>query len=151
MEATFNIWATNRSLYIKLLRSLSLEQLNTIPAGFNNNILWNAGHVLVSQQGLVYRAAGLPMNLPTELVATYRTGTKPSGTATQADVDQVVALLEEMQAITRADYAAGKFQSYNAITTSTGFHLASAEDAIVFNNYHEGMHLGTMMAMAKLV
>lgn len=151
MESTFAIWATNRSQYVALLKSLTLEQLNTTPQGFTNNIIWNAGHVLVSQQGLVYRASGLPVNVPAELVARYRTGTQPTEPATQEEVDQILSLLMEMIDLTKADYAAGKFTNYQAITTKTGFTLTNAEEAIAFNTYHEGLHLGTIMALKKLV
>ena len=48
MEATFRIWETSRRIYLKFLENYSLEQLNSIPAGMSNNLIWNMGHVLVS-------------------------------------------------------------------------------------------------------
>ena len=31
------------------------------------------------------------------------------------------------------------------------FHLGSLQDALAFNNYHEGLHLGYMKSIAKFV
>jgi hypothetical protein len=33
----------------------TLEQLNKIPEGYNNNLIWNIAHVVVVQQMLVYK------------------------------------------------------------------------------------------------
>ncbi len=33
--------------------------------------------------------------------------------------------------------------------TSAGIRLESVEDAIAFNNFHEGIHLGYVMALKK--
>ena len=54
MEATFKIWETSRKMYLKIVENYSLEHLNKIPEGFSNNLAWNLGHIIVSQQGLVY-------------------------------------------------------------------------------------------------
>ncbi len=151
MEATFKIWETNRNIYLRFFENYTLEQLNTIPTGFSNNLVWNLGHIIVSQQGLVYRLSGLPMNVTPEMMDTYKNGSKPTGATTQAEVDELKILLFSLLEKTKEDHAAGKFVSYNEYTTGTGFHLASIKDAMEFNNYHEAMHLGFMMNIRKFV
>lgn len=151
MDAAFKIWETNRNIYAKFFENYTLEQLNKIPAGFSNNLAWNLGHVIVAQQGLVYRLSGLPMNIPMELYETYKNGSKPTGTTTREEVDVLKGFLLSLMETTKTDYAAGKFTAYTQYTTSTGFHLASVEEAITFNNYHEGVHLGMMMNIRKFV
>jgi len=151
MEATFKIWETSRNIYLKLIERYSLEQLNKIPDGFSNNLIWNLGHIIVSQQGLVYRLSGLPMNVSTEMMEKYKNGSKPTGTNTQEEVNELKVLLFSLLHQTKEDYANGKFVSFNEYTTGTGFHLASTEEAIEFNNYHEGIHLGFMMNIRKFL
>ena len=151
MEATFKIWETNRHIYKTFLENYSLEQLNKIPTGFSNNLIWNLGHIIVSQQGLVYRLSGLPMNVSTEMMETYKNGSKPTGTNTQAELDELKVLLFSLLEKTKEDYAAGKFTDYNEYTTGTGFNLKSTKEAIEFNNYHEAMHLGFMINIRKFV
>lgn len=151
MDASFKIWETSRQSYLKLLHNYTLEQLNKIPNGFSNNLIWNLGHIIVAQQGLVYRLSGLPINVSDEMNEKYRNGSKPTGQTTQAEVDELKTLLISLMEQTKADYAAGKFTTYNEYTTGTGFHLASTKEAIEFNNYHEALNLGFMMNIRKFV
>ena len=151
MDATFKIWETNRKLYLKLIENYSLEQLNKIPEGFSNNLAWNLGHIIVAQQGLVYRLSGLPTYVSDEMTNTYKNGSKPTGTTTQAEIDELKVLLFSLIEKTKEDYANGKFVTYNEYTTGTGFHLASTMEAMNFNNYHEALHFGFMMNIRKFI
>ena len=40
---------------------------------------------------------------------------------------------------------------FRALTTSRGFELNTLEDAIAFNNFHEGLHIGSVMSLLKFV
>ncbi|WP_288982474.1 DinB family protein [uncultured Flavobacterium sp.] len=149
MEATFRIWETSRNIYLKFFDNYSLEQLNTIPAGMSNNFIWNLGHVVVSQQKLVYALSGLPMHIPDSLFEKYQNGSRPDGKTTQAEVDEIKKLLLEMVEKTKADFKAGIFKEFHPYQTKTGFHLGTWKEAMEFNNYHEGIHLGIMMSIKK--
>ncbi|MDN3678500.1 DinB family protein [Flavobacterium paronense] len=151
MDAIFKIWETNRRLYLKLIDSYSLEQLNKIPEGFSNNLAWNLGHIIVAQQGLVYRLSGLPTYVSDEMTNTYKNGSKPTGTTTQAEIDELKELLFSLIEKTKEDYTNGKFVAYNEYTTGTGFHLATTIEAMNFNNYHEALHMGFMMNIRKFI
>ncbi len=151
MEATFRIWQTSRGLYQNFLDSYSLEQLNTIPVGMSNNLIWNIGHVIVSQQKLVYALSGLPMHIPDSLFEKYQNGSRPDGKTTQTEVDEIKKLLSEMVEKTKADFEAGIFKEFHPYQTKTGFHLRTLKEAMEFNNYHEGIHLGIMMSIKKYI
>lgn len=151
MESIFKIWNTNREVYLKYLNGYTLEQLNTIPEGFSNNLIWNIGHVVVVQQRLVYGASSLPMSVSDELFQHFKNGSKPTGKDSQAMLDHIKTLLLEPLTKTQQDYNDGVFKTYKEFTTSTGFLISSIEDAIAFNNYHEAMHLGIMMSIRKFV
>lgn len=151
MEATFKILETSRYIYLKFLEGYTLEQLNKIPEGFSNNLIWNIGHIVVSQQGLIYRLSGLPVNVSDEMTEKYKNGSRPDGKATQEEVDEIKHLLIALAQQTKADFEAGKFQHYTEYQTKTGFHLANFKDAMEFSNYHEGIHLGMMMNIRKFL
>lgn len=149
MEATFRIWQTSRGIYLKFLENYSLEQLNTIPQGMSNNLIWNMGHVVVSQQKLVYALSGLPMHISDSLFEKYQNGSRPDGKTPQTEVDEIKKLLSEMVEKTKADFEAGIFKEFHSYQTKTGFHLGTLKEAVEFNNYHEGIHLGIMMSIKK--
>jgi hypothetical protein len=151
MEALFKIWKVNRRLLLNFFDGYTLEQLNKIPEGFNNNLIWNLGHIVVVQQLLVYRGSNQPMAVSMEMVNKYKSGSKPTEPVTQEEVNQIKELMESLVAKTEEDYKNGIFTTYNEFTTSTGFHLASVQDALEFNNYHEGLHLGCLMSLRKFI
>jgi hypothetical protein len=151
MEATFRIWQTSRGLYQNFLDNYSLEQLNTIPPGMSNNLIWNIGHVIVSQQKLVYALSGLPMHFIDSLFEKYQNGSCPDGKTTQAEVDEIKKLLSEMVEKTKSDFETGVFKEFHPYQTKTGFHLGTWKEAMEFNNYHEGIHLGIMLQIKKFL
>jgi len=151
IDSVFKTWETNRKIYLEYLNKYSLAQLNKIPSGFNNNLIWNIGHIIVAQQTLVYRLSDLPMYISNEQLELYKNGTKPTGNTTQQEVDELKVLLLSNIEKTKADLADKKFVTFTERLTLTGFLLSNLNDALEFNNYHEGMHLGMMMSLRKFV
>lgn len=149
MKDQLEITRTNRRLMSKIMDNYSLEDLNKVPEGFNNNLIWNIAHVVVTQQLLVYKLSGLPMMIDDELVLKYRKGTKSEGFVDQAEVEKVKELMFSTLDQTEKDIEASIFKEYQEYPTSTGFVLKSTEDAMSFNNFHEGIHLGYILALKK--
>lgn len=151
MTTQFSILKKSREITFKRIENLTAEQLHTIPEGFNNNIIWNVAHLVVTQQLLHYKMSGLQCLIPDELITNYKKGTTPSQTLSDAEIEEVKDLLIGLPDTLEEDYAAGIFQDYETYATSTGFVLTDIKTAIAFNNMHEGIHLGIIMALAKLV
>ena len=151
MNQTFEINRTSRKIVSQFLENHTLEQLNKIPDGFKNNLIWNIAHIVVTQQLLVYKFSGLPMMVSDELVQKYMKGTKPEHIATQSEVDEIKSLLSKTIDQTKEDFDNKIFKSYQEYPTSTGFVITSAEDAMIFNNFHEGLHIGIMMGLRKFI
>lgn len=114
-------------------------------------MIWNIGHILVTQQKLVYKGANLQGYIPDDMFNRYRSGTKPTVPVTQSEVDEFKYLLISLIDKTEQDYAKGLFVTYNTRITGIGFHLSSIQDAFECNNFHEGLHLGYMKGLRKLV
>ena len=151
MKTAFSIWETNRKLHSEYLEKYSLEQLNTIPQGFHNNLIWNIGHIIVAQQGLIYKASDLPGYVSDAMFGLYKPGTFPTGKTQQSDVDELKELLMSLIEKTKRDYSNHAFDAFKASNTTIGFNLDSVETAIAFNNYHEALHLGFMMSIKKFL
>lgn len=149
MHYAFGITLKNRKFLNSFLKSFSLEELNKVPKGFNNNIIWNIAHVVVTQQLLVYNLSGLPMITDDEMVAKYRQGTKVEKDVTQDEVNEIKELLFLTVEKMKEDYDKGVFKTFNSYTTSTNISMTNVEEAIEFNNFHEGIHLGYILALKK--
>lgn len=151
MQEILAITKTSRNMFSKLIQGYTLEQLNKVPEGFNNNIIWNIAHVIVTQQILVYKLSGLPMIVTDEMVEKYRKGTKTEHFANQEEVDEILSLLTQTMDQTGRDIENEIFTNFTEYPTSTGYVLTSAQDAMTFNNFHEGIHLGVILGLRKLV
>ncbi len=151
METSFEINKTSRNVLLTFLEKYTLEQLNTIPEGFSNNLIWNIGHIIVVQQMLVYKLSDLPMMISDEMVGKYKKGTKPEHNVNQEEVDEIKVLLFSTLEKTRNDFEKNKFQKYDEFTSMSGFTIRTATEAIVFNNYHEALHTGIMMQIRKFI
>ena len=149
MDWAFDITVKNRQIMASFLDGFSLEELNKAPKGFNNNLFWNIAHLVVTQQLLTYNLSGLPMLISDEMVKKYRKGSKVETEVAQEEVNQIKELLFSTLEKTKQDYKNGLFKNYKEYTVTTKSTLSNIEQAIEFNNFHEGIHLGYILAMKK--
>lgn len=152
MEFTFQVLNNTRGIFKKIIENNSLEDLNRIPKGFNNNIIWNIGHVVVSEQLLVYKLSGLESLLSDNMINKYRKDSKPQSNHHQAEVDQIKNVLHSTLEKTREDYYDNVFDKYNTYTVSTtGNTLTNIDEALQFVAIHEGLHYGYVLALLKAI
>lgn len=151
MEKIIAITLQNRKILYNILMKTPREQLLYIPEGFRNNIWWNIAHVVVTQQSLVYGLSGVPLRICEELVQQFRRGTVPDGTALKEEIDHIAGFLFSTVEWTQQDYDNGVFQTFREFTTLNQVTLQSVEDAMLFNVYHEGLHLGVILSIEKAV
>ncbi len=152
MHFTLEVLPNTRKAFNNIIESCSLQDLNKIPKGFNNNIIWNIGHIVVIQQILVYKLSGLPMLVSDALVDKYKRGSKPEGDVTQEDVNELKDLLFTTIDKTKVDYAKNVFKNFTPYTvTTTGNTLSSIDDAFNFVLFHEGLHFGYVLALLRAI
>ena len=77
MALSFEATIANRRIFHKILERYSIEQLNYIPAGFNNNLFWNIAHCAATMQLLVYSLSDSEWRISKDIVKGYRNGTRP--------------------------------------------------------------------------
>lgn len=152
MDATFKALIAVREKTVEAVTELSADELNKIPKGFNNNILWNLGHVLVIQQLLTYRLSGLPLLIHEDLVKQFGKGSKPEGKYDQDTIEKVKRLLICTIKDLKQDYKSGIFKLYSKYTVSTfGVELQHIEDAITFVAAHDSVHFGYVLALKRAI
>ncbi|RZL40989.1 MAG: DinB family protein, partial [Pedobacter sp.] len=105
MNEVFEFIINSRKAFIKLIDGLTIEQLNKIPDGFNNNIIWNFGHIVVSTQTLCYVRTGVLADASSvKYNEFYRKDTKPTYTVTEEEVAELKAIaLDSIEKI-KEDY-----------------------------------------------
>jgi hypothetical protein len=136
---------------LNLVTELTVEQLNEIPTGFNNNIIWNLGHLVASQQSISYLRAGLPPFIDEKYFLAYKPGTSPGQFVDSEQVEAIKKIF--LTAIDRfgIDYHNNLFTSYPSWTSHYGIGNNNIDDAVNFTLFHEGLHLGYIMALKRLV
>lgn len=148
-KTLFEITLQNRKNLYAILTETPKEKLLRIPEGFNNNIYWNIAHTVVTQQILLYKLSGLQMRVPIELVEKFKKGTVPDGKATDEEMKTVADFLISTIEWAKEDYNVRLFREFHEYTTSAKVTLSSIDDAIAFNLFHEGLHLGTIMLLMR--
>lgn len=151
MDFTFYSLEATRKRFTKLIESLSAEQLNAVPEGFKNNIAWNFGHILATQQILCYKNSNCKPRVDDWLLNKFKKGTAPDKAITANEIWDIRGILVETSKHLESDFKNGVFKNYQTYQTSFGVELKTIEDAIQFNVVHEGLHLGYSMSMKKLI
>tara|TARA_Y100000589_G_C27085831_1_gene601701 strand:+ start:190 stop:639 length:450 start_codon:yes stop_codon:yes gene_type:complete len=149
MKNTFSRLLQTRKNILSLY-DMHEDKAFNIPQGFKNNLYWNLAHCIATQQILCYQLSSNTMRVKNEFVEKYKKGTIPTSEVVSArDVSKTKEMLFSTLGQLEEDYQLGLFSSFSAYSTSYGLNLNSFEDAIEFNNIHEALHLGYMMAMIK--
>ena len=151
MDNEFDILKKNRKFILEFIEDLSMDQVNRIPETFNNNIVWNIAHLIVTQQLLCYSFSDLPMRVPNEMVELYRKGTKPQGMVNLSEFEIFKEMFIKLPLELEQDHSNDIFKKYKAYTTSLDVTINEIDQAITFINFHEGIHLGSILALRKLV
>lgn len=103
-----------RLVQTNTINELTIEQLNEVPKGFNNNIIWNMGHLIATQQIVCYRRAGVEPMLDADFINAYAPGTKPEKFVTAEKVASIQELFFSTLDRFEEDLQSGQFINYAA-------------------------------------
>lgn len=151
MQQMIDVIKKTREFLLRLTAELSTEQLNHIPNGFNNNIIWNLGHLIAAQQGVCYVRQGHPARTTEAFFEAYRPGSKPGQPVSSAEIATIKEMLFTTLDQFMEDYEAGLFNDYKPWTTRYGVELTNIGDAISFLQFHEGLHGGFITALKRVL
>lgn len=153
MENIFKFIIESRQAFIRLVDSLSEEELNQIPEGFNNNIIWNFGHIVVSTQILCYVRTGVWEDASRiKYLDAYKKDSKPSYPVGKAEIEDLKALaitsIEEIKAL----YDKGGFDNMQAYSTATfGSTMDNFAHVLVTTSGHDNLHYGYAIAQKRAI
>ncbi|PTQ95642.1 DinB family protein [Mucilaginibacter yixingensis] len=140
-----------RRFLLGMITELSLEQLNRIPAGFNNNIAWNLGHMVASQQNICYLRGGVDLKVDVAFWDLYKSGTRPEREFGADDMAIIQTLFTSTLDQLEADLTTELFDNYTPWTTRYGVAITNVHEAVQFLPFHDGLHLGVISSMKRLV
>lgn len=140
-----------RKHLLQAIEELSVDQLNEVPAGFNNNIIWNLAHLIAAQQGICYVRSILEPVVDTAFCDTYKPGTKPERYIKAEEVKMIKEILLTSIDRFETDYQNKIFTQYTSVTLRYGVTLNDIEDALQFLPFHEGVHTGCIWALKRII
>lgn len=152
MTASIDLIRFARSSFLKLIDGLSDEHLNLTPPGFNNNLVWNLGHVIAVQQALCYLRAGQNPVIAATLMDAYQKGTAPSAPVSSDEIAELKRLAFSTITQLEEDLARGAFAAYEPFTvTPDKLPVNHIADALAFTAFHEALHLGYAQSLKRVI
>ncbi|RZL19401.1 MAG: DinB family protein [Pedobacter sp.] len=145
------ILRASRTRLLHIMETSNYDMLFKIPEGFNNNIIWQIGHCITSQQRHMYMRSGLPMYISNEFMASFKIGSSPCVWKTTPDISEVKHLLIDTVDRLESDLESRIFVNYEPFELPIGFQVKSHVDALQAANYHEAEHSGTIFTYLKLL
>lgn len=136
---------------LDLVSGLTVQELNRIPEGFNNNIIWNLGHLIAIQEGIFYLRSKLELRVEQEFYNSFKNGSRPAGEIQTEEIEKIKILLLSSLDQFESDLEKNAFHDYPSWTTGMGIQINSIEEAINFLPVHEGLHLGHIMAYKRII
>lgn len=142
-----------RQFLLRQIEGLNAQQLNNVPPGHNNNIIWNLGHMIAASLNMTYVKSGLKVPVDDKFFSPYLSGTKPVNPLDQSGCDELkrefIAMMDQLQ----ADYDKNLFLNYTppaVIAKVYGFEVNNIDDAIAYLLYHEGLHTSKIQTLKSL-
>ena len=143
-----------RQFLLSRIADLNAEQLNKIPEGFNNNIIWNLAHLIFAQQSICYLRAGQKIKVSDKYISPYKTNTKPAGFIDEQEIEIIKQLLLNTIDELLSDYHNRIFSNYNppeGVNKTYGIAVNDIDEALDFLLYHDGLHSGYIMSLKRLL
>lgn len=140
-----------RYVTLYTVQDINEREVSLIPEGFNNNILWNLGHIYLVQEQFAFSFAQEPMEMPAGFMELFAPGTKPSEWTIQPPpLPELLQLLKEQSNRIREKLNGRLDEEVAAPLTLPGLTLHTIGELLTFNLYHEGVHVQTIRMLKKL-
>ncbi|WP_183563196.1 DinB family protein [Mucilaginibacter sp. SP1R1] len=151
MAKSIEIIKKPRHFILDLVKDLNTEQLNHIPKGFNNNLVWNLAHLISGQQGICYTRSGLSIVVDDKYYTPFRPDTKPERFIDSEEITLIRELFLTSIDQLETDIQNKIFINYPTWLSRYGNNITSFDDAMDFLPFHEGLHCGYIMALKRAV
>ncbi|WP_332692472.1 DinB family protein [Halalkalibacter lacteus] len=132
------------------LQAVTVNQLDTIPEGFNNSIRWNAGHVLVIAESILSHLEHYEKTLPPHYKEFFHKGTSPADWKSEPPAISEIVELSDRQ----LQAAQTLVENHTDIPLEKPFELrdhlfSTVPDLLSFLSFHEGLHFTAIKILLK--
>ncbi|OCA89527.1 DinB family protein [Pradoshia sp. D12] len=147
-EVLFKQLADYRHELLVAVDSMNEDEVNIVPEGFRNNIRWNLGHVYLDQYLWIQHLTKEPIILPNHFNEWFGYGTSPEDWRGEVPKLDYLKRLLAVQPFMIRDLYGERLEEEYSVTESGMF---TVEQVLVRTIFHEGIHLGNILALKKLV
>lgn len=147
----FEILKASRTRLLELIETVDEKILFKIADNFNNNIVWQIGHCITSQQRHMYMRSGLPMHISQEFMEMFKIGTSPHTWKNIPDLDEIKHVLLYTVNQLGKDLESGIFVTYHPFSLPIGFVINNHMQALQAANFHEAEHSGIILSYLKIL
>lgn len=151
LKTNLYILSESRRLGYNLVQNTSPEEMLIIPEGFSNNIFWLLGHISFAQKKLISGLSKLDPRTPDWMAEYFGPGTSPKNWKSLPDINFILESFTLAPIEIENDFKNQLFSEFIPYTTKMGTVLNSFEEALAFNNFHEGLHLGQMLNIRRII
>lgn len=135
-----------RKATIDYVRSVNENRMKVVPAGLNNNIMWNLGHIYMVTEKFAFQLTGEKTTVPNHFPELFNPGTSPKDWSTETPTREelIILLNEQIQRIEAILSQRIEEPIQEIYKSSTGLQIGSVAECLSFCLYHEGMHFGAI-------
>jgi uncharacterized damage-inducible protein DinB len=147
-ELTFKNFELSRSFFLKNVEGMNEEIAKIQPEGFNNNILWHVGHVLLTAEYFMFGYPEKSTHLPANYLELFNRGTSPADWKGEVPALSDLALQLKDQITRIREIPKERLQEK---LEKQIFDFTTFGELVNFAVFHETNHLGQMHAMKRVI
>lgn len=137
---------TYRGELLNLAHGVTHSDAEIIPEGFNNNIRWNLGHVLVDQYLWIRALTKEEIPIPIIFNEWFGYGSDPSRFTNETpSFSELIPMLQQQPQIIQERYQDRMEEEF----PPTEMGMCTVEQVLVRTIFHEGLHIGAIQALKR--
>jgi len=149
---SLKLFSYSRTSTLILLKKLDEKGWDKQPSGFSNTIRWNAGHVYSTAEDYLADADTQFKNPLPEWDQLFLDGTRPADWPEDIpSAKEIIQALEEQKGRIELFFKDKLDQNASTTRDVNGTLLDKVDSSLQFVTWHEGIHLGVMNSLGKVL
>lgn len=128
------------------------DRADVIPPGWNNNLRWHTGHLVLVPRRLTLGLLREDTGLPDDYARWFNRGTSPADWKNEP-VPPIGELLPALEG--SIDFIAERLRGREserfprAFASPAGIDVCTPAEGLLFSQFHDGIHLGLILALVR--